>query len=358
MAVIRRGVGVLCGALLLYLLLKPVPIEPAPWTPTPNVGLTGPYEPNDLLTAADSILLPAVGPEDITVGPDGRLYTGLVDGRIVRIDPATGAVDSVATTGGRPLGLRFNRDGRLVVADARRGLLSIDSAGAVRVLAESAGGDRFNFTDAVDIAPDGIIWFSDASRRWDVSTGGLFDFWESRPTGRLLRYDPTTGQTTVALDSVDFANGVAVGPGGAWLLLNETMAGRIHRYWIAGPRAGTSEIFVDGLPGMPDNIGYDGRGLFWVGLYAPRTPATTRIRALPPFVRKMIYRIPERLRLSKAEAHGMVIGIDTLGQVRFNLQDPTGRYHATTGAVAIGDTLFVSTLVRDVVARVRLPQGR
>ncbi|MBL8988945.1 MAG: SMP-30/gluconolactonase/LRE family protein, partial [Gemmatimonadetes bacterium] len=46
MAVIRRGVGVLCGALLLYLLLKPVPIEPAPWTPTPNVGLTGPYEPN------------------------------------------------------------------------------------------------------------------------------------------------------------------------------------------------------------------------------------------------------------------------------------------------------------------------
>ncbi len=358
MVVIRRSLWTLVGALLLYFLLKPVPIEPAPWTPTPNAGLTGPYAPNSLLTLADSILVPGNGPEDLTLGPDGRIYTGLVDGRIVRIDRTTGAVDSVAGTGGRPLGLRFDREGRLVVADARRGLLLIDSAGTVRVLAESAGGARFNFTDAVDIAPDGIIWFSDASARWDVSTGGLFDFWESRPTGRLLRFDPATGQTTVALDSIDFANGVAIGPGGAWLLLNETMAGRIHRYWISGPHAGTSEIFVDSLPGMPDNIGYDGRGTFWVGLYAPRTPATTRIRALPPFVRKMIYRIPERLRLSKADAHGMVIGIDTLGRVRYNLQDPTGRFHATTGGVSVGDALYVSTLIRDVVARVRLPEGR
>ena len=74
------------------------------------------------------------------------------------------------------------------------------------MLTDSGGGRRLNFTDALDIAPDGIIWFSDASERWDVSTGGLLDFWESRPTGRLLRYDPASGTTTVALDSVDFAN--------------------------------------------------------------------------------------------------------------------------------------------------------
>ena len=44
-----------------------------------------------------------------------------------------------------------------------------------------------------------------------------------------------------------------------------------------------------------------------------------------PFLRKVLYRIPERLRIREAAAYGMVIGIDTTGRVRYNLQDPTGR---------------------------------
>ena len=354
MKTIGRSLGILVALVAAFLLLKPVPIDPAPWTPTPNAGFTGPFAPNSLLTTADTILMPGPGPEDLTVGPDGAIYAGLADGRLVRIDRTTGAVDSIATTGGRPLGLRFDHAGSLIVADAKRGLLAVSPAGVVRVLTDSGGGKRLNFTDALDIAPDGTIWFSDASQRWDVSTGGLLDFWESRPTGRLLRYDPAAVTTTVALDSVDFANGVAIGPGGAWLLLNETMAGRIRRYWLAGPRAGQSEIFIEGLPGVPDNIGYDGQGIFWVGLFAPRTPETTKIRAMSPFLRKVLYRIPERLRIREAAAYGMVIGIDTLGRVRYNLQDPTGRFFATTGGVVAGDMLYVSTLTRNVVARVAL----
>lgn len=343
------------AALVLYLVAKPVPIDPAPWPPTPNAGFTGPFAPNALLTDADSILLPDVGPEDLALGPDGWIYTGLEDGRVVRVDPATGAVEPFAHTEGRPLGLRFEPGGSLIVADAARGVLAIAPNGNVRLLTQSVGGRTFRFVDALDVAPDGTVWFSDATRRWGVGTGGLMDFWEARPTGRLLRYDPASGHTSVALDSLDFANGVAVGPGGAWLLVNETLSSRIHRYWLTGPRAGESEIFVEGLPGVPDNIAWDGEGTFWVGLFAPRTPEAERVRALSPFWRKVLFRIPERVRGNPVARYGMVIGLDTTGAVRYNLQDPTGRFHATTGALRVGDTLYVGTLSRDVIARVRIP---
>jgi len=337
-----------------YLAFKPVPIDPAPWITTPNAGLTGPFAPNALLADADSILLPGAGPEDLTLGADGALYTGLIGGAVVRVDRTTGEVRTIANTMGRPLGLRFDAAGELVIADALKGIVAVRPNGELRTLV-ALGDTKLHFPDALEVAPDGVLWFSDASQRWDTRTGGLMDFWESRPTGRLLRHDPRVGETRVVLDSIDFANGVAVGPAGAWLLLNETMAGRIIRYWITGPRAGTRETFLEGLPGLPDNIGYDGHGLFWVALYAPRTAAVTRIRALPPWLRKVIYRIPERLRLSEADRYGMILGIDTLGQVRYNLQDPSGRVHSTTTAVAVDDTLYVGSLALSMLARLRLP---
>jgi sugar lactone lactonase YvrE len=355
---IPRLLALLLAVVVAYLLFAPVPIDPAPWTPTPNAGFTGAFAANSLLTGADSIPLPGGGPEDLTLGPDSALYTGLVDGRIVRIDRATGEVRIIADTRGRPLGMRFDSAGTLIVADGLKGILAVGRDGAVRVLVPMGGDARLHFPDALDIAPDGAIWFSDATQRWGTPTGGVMDFWESRPTGRLLRHDPTTGATRIVLDSVDFANGVAVGPGGEWLLLNETMAGRIIRYWISGPRAGSRETFLEGLPGLPDNLGYDGRGLFWVALYAPRTAELTRIRALSPWLRKVIYRIPERLRLSKADRYGTILGVDTSGRVRYNVQDPTGRYHSTTTAVAVHDTLYVGSLSREVIARVRLPAPR
>jgi sugar lactone lactonase YvrE len=355
MQLIVRSLGMILAVIVLYLLAKPVPIDPAPWTPPPNAGFTGQFATNTLLTDADSLLVPGEGPEDLALGPDGKIYTGLLDGRVIRIDPATGTSETVANTEGRPLGLRFDGAGNIIVADAARGLLAVSPTGTVRLLTQAAGSDNFGFTDALDIAPDGTVWFSDASRRWGPGSHGLMDFWEARPTGRLLRYDPASGQTTAVLDSLDFANGIAVGPEGAYVLINETMAGRVHRLWLTGPRAGSREIFIEGLPGVPDNLSYDGQGIFWVALFAPRTPQAEKVRALPPFLRKVVYRIPESLRGNPVTLHGMVVGVDTTGVVRYNIQDPTGRFHSTTGALRVGDTLYVGSLTRNVVARLVLP---
>src|SRR4029450_4905702 len=99
-------------------------------------------------------------------------------------------------------------------------------------------------------ASDGAIWFTDASQRFDQHHW-THDFWEGRATGRLLRYDPQTRQTSVRLDTLRFANGVALGPDDAFVLVNETVAARITRLWLTGPQAGIREIFLDRLPGYP-----------------------------------------------------------------------------------------------------------
>lgn len=38
------------------------------------------------------------------------------------------------------------------------------------------------------------------------------------------------------------------------------------KYYIEGPKAGSVEMFVENLPGIPDNIRYDGHGLYWIAL--------------------------------------------------------------------------------------------
>lgn len=350
-----RALALLLGLLVFYLLVKPVPIDPAPWTPAPNAGFTGPFERNGALTTADSIRT-GRGPEGLALGPDGLVYTGLEDGRVMRIDPLRGTVTPFSQTDGRPLGLQFNRAGELLVADGERGVLAIAPNGNVRLLTRGVGGEPFGLADALDVADDGTVWFSDASRRIANAADALADFWDARPSGRLLRFTPADGRTAVMLDSLDFANGVALGPTDAYVLVAETLMGRVHRLWLTGPRAGEREVFLEGLPGVPDNITYDDeRGIFWIGLFAPRTAVAERVRALPPFWRKVVYRIPEALRGSPVAAYGMVIGVDTTGVVRANLQDPTGRLWSTTGALRVGDQLLVSTLQRDVIGRVRLP---
>ncbi len=66
-----------------------------------------------------------VGPEDIAVDAQGRIYGGMEDGRILRFQADGSQPELFADTGGRPLGLHFDAAGNLVVADGNKGLLSI-----------------------------------------------------------------------------------------------------------------------------------------------------------------------------------------------------------------------------------------
>lgn len=350
---IGLGVVLLAG----YLVFWPVPIDPEPFDVPDNPGYTGDFEANNRLSAAERLAQGLVhGPEDTAMDADGLLYTGLEDGRIVRFDPdsAEATFEEVANTGGRPLGLEFHPDGYLVVADAFRGLIAVDPDGTIRVLTDSVGGEPMIFVDDVSIARDGTIWFSDASRRWDLHEN-LNDFWERRPTGRLLSYHPGRDETVVHLDDLYFANGVALGPNEDYVLVNETLAFRVSRLWLKGPRAGEHDYFVEELPGFPDNVSYDGRNTFWVALVTPRSEGI-ETGSGSPFLRKMFFRLLTALNASPVVMHGGAIGFDTDGNVTHNFQGADGAVGMTTSVNRHDDGLYVGGLIAPYVVRVPLSE--
>jgi hypothetical protein len=139
------------------------------WAPAPNPGLTGPSARSVGFTALQAVA-PDLGdgPEAETPGPGGFLYTGLQDGWIVRVRPdGQGPAERVGPTGGRPLGMQFDANGHLIVADGFRGLLSMAPDRTLTVPVEAVDGQRLLFPNALDIGADGAVWFSDASQRFD-----------------------------------------------------------------------------------------------------------------------------------------------------------------------------------------------
>lgn len=345
------------GMLAAYLLFWPIPIDPVRWEPSPHPGMTGVFAPNERLSRVRHVARNiGQGPEDVAKGPDGLFYTGLQDGRIVRfrLEEDGERSETFVTTGGRPLGMQFDARGNLVVADAFKGLLSIAPDGRISVLVNAIDGKRIRFADDLDIAGDGTIWFSDASQRFDQHHW-ILDFWECRPTGRLLSYSPATGRATVHLDGLMFANGVALGPNEEYVLVNETISSRITRLWLRGPNAGRHDVFMNGLPAYPDNLSYNRRGVFWVALPAARVEALDRF-APRPFLRKVLFRLPEALTQARAgPALGWVIGVDEHGRVVHSLQDSSGRYTNITSVNEFDGHVFLGSLAMTSVGHIVMP---
>jgi sugar lactone lactonase YvrE len=327
-----------------YLLFWPVPIEPVAWQAPPAPALEGRFARNDRLNEVRSLgLNQGTGPEDVAIDGRGRLYVGYEDGRITRFRPDGSRPEVLADTGGRPLGLDFAPDGRLIVADGYRGLLSIDEEGAITVLARDAAGVPFGFTDDVDVARDGRIYFSDASSKFGPAMKARDDIMEHGGHGRLLRHDPASGATEVLLDGLQFANGVALSRDEDFVLVNETGSYRITRYWLKGDRAGTHDLFFDNLPGFPDGISANGRGTFWVALYSPRN-AQLDAMSDKPLLRKVAFRLPELLQ-PQPEHHALVLGLDEDAAVIHNLQGTgPGAFAPITSAEQHGDTLYLGSL--------------
>lgn len=325
-----------------YLLFWPVPIDPVFWRPAAVPPMSGRYAPNERLNQIRSFPDAGPGPESVAIDRGGRLYTGLQDGRVVRMLPDGNGRETFVQTGGRPLGMKFDTAGNLIVADAFRGLLSVSPERKVSVLADVVNGEPMLFTNDLAIAADGSVWFSDASRRFDQHHW-MLDFLEGRATGRLLRFEPRTGQVTVVLDRLMFANGVALGPCDRYVLVNETLAARITRYWLAGPKAGQSDVFAQALPGYPDNLTYNGRGVFWVALPSARNSALEALSGLP-WLRKVVQRLPARWREQRLERMAWVLGFNTEGQVIHSLQDPGERYGPVTSVTEMNGRLYFGSI--------------
>lgn len=342
------------AVVLAYLLVWPIDADPLAWQPPSGAPLAGAtaveYDLStvQLLGQGDSS-----GPEDVAIDSQGRLYGGMLDGRIMRFDHDGGHGKLFANTGGRPLGLDFDNNGHLIVADAYKGLLSLDESGKITVLATEQGGVPFMFTDDVDVAGSGLIYFTDASSKYGLDDYTT-DFMVQRGYGRLMRYDPTTGTTELLMDGLNFANGVAVAPDESFVLVNETARYCIHRYWLSGNKAGQSEIFIDNLPGFPDGVSCNGTDRFWVALVSPRSPVLDMVHP-HPWMKRAMLRLPCFL-LPAAKSSAYVMGLDLDGRAVATLRDPAGQYFSFITSVEENDgMLYFGSLSRDSLARIARP---
>jgi sugar lactone lactonase YvrE len=245
-------------------------LAPKRWTPPPAPPNQGRTAATRTLTITRRIPTGGRGPEDVIFDDDGQVLTGLDDGSVVRIDLSTGRRTVIGKTGGRPLGLEPSHDA-VLICDHDKGLLRMGADGSVEVLVDTVAGAPLIFASNVVEAPDGTVWFTVSTRRWN-SEHYLGEFLGHSCTGLLVQRDPD-GTVTVVRDGLKFANGLVLAPDASHLFFAESEGYRVSRYWLSGPKAGTVEPFADNLPGMPDNMSLGSDQLLWVGMVARRKRA-------------------------------------------------------------------------------------
>lgn len=262
--------------------------------PHPAPGLEGDFAENRVLQGMELFATPSShAPEDVAVDAEGLIYVGVAEGQVLRYAADGSSPEVFADTGGRPIGLDFDNNGNLIVADPVKGLLSIDPNGAIQVLCTEAGYHPLRLTDDVDVDSQNVAWFSDASYKWNYHQW-MSDVLESAPNGRLLKYDIRTGECSVVLDD-----------------------------------------------------------LFWLVLFAPRNE-TLDSAGPKPWLRKLLYRLPAALK-PKPRRHPVVLGLDASGKIVHNLQDADGiDFSMSTSAEQVGDWLYVGSIGEAKWGRIRI----
>lgn len=363
----KRGICIALLVLVVVLVgwaLTPSPIDPVAWTPPPEPAMDGPWQPNNALKRAELLAKGEVkGPEAIAVDAAGNVYAGLENGWIVRLagvgtQPpgarAEAVVERWVNTGGRPLGMAFDQKGNLIVADAWKGLISIAPDKTLKTLATEAAGVPFGFTDDLDIASDGTIYFSDASSRFNQPDFKL-DLLENRPHGRLLKYEPATGEVVVLLPALHFANGVAVDPQERFVLVNETWRYRVLRHWLAGGRAGATDVFADNLPGFPDNLSRDQQGRYWLALPTLRNAMVDRAHP-HPWLKQLMAKLPESIQ-PQAQEYGLIAVLGPEGEILASFHDTEGKHlQEITSVEPVEDFLYLGSLHNDRIGRLALSE--
>jgi sugar lactone lactonase YvrE len=327
-------------------------IDPVAFHPADPPALEEALLPNTRLERAESVGEGIPGPESLDFNSRGDLYSGTEDGWIVRIKSGEKKFERVVFTGGRPLGVQFGKNDTLYICDSYKGLLAWDEKNGLRTLSKESEGLPFKFTDDLDIARDGKIYFSDASSKFSQDAY-LYDLLESRPHGRLLVFDPVNSTTKTLLSELYFANGVALSKNEDFVLINETYRYRVRKFWLKGPKKGSSELFVDNLPGFPDNITRDKSGNFYLALFTIRNPQMDSMHP-KPWQKSLISNLP-KFFWPKPQPYGLVLKINSEGKVLESFHDPSGKnLKEITHAQEYNGFLYFGSLHNPKIGKLKL----
>lgn len=327
------------------------PIDPVRWHAPP-------VEPLPEFPGADLTLVEVPGgdPEDVVVDTHGYLWVGARNGNIVRFAPDGTRPEVVANAGGRPLGLCVARDGHLLICDSPQGLLALDpTTRSIEALVTSIGGRRLTFCSNVAQTADGTVYFTESTSAFTIDRymGAIF---EARGRGALHRLDPD-GNVTTLVDGLYFANGVTPTADGSALVFAETQGRRLSKYWLTGPQAGSVTPLAVHLPAMPDNLSTGADGRIWCAMVTPANPLADRLAAGPPLVRKLLWRLPDRLQ-PKPEAVVWAVAFDPdSGQAVAGIRMTHPGFSMATGLVEAGGRLWLGSIGGPHLASVPLPQS-
>jgi ribose transport system permease protein len=220
-----------------------------PPLPETAEGSGSDYALNDKLRGVDAIGLGELdGPEDVIFDKDENLYCGSRHGDVIRFfAPDYGRWEIFAHIGGHPLGMAFDKDGNLhtcvggmglyrITPDPEREVIKLSDE-TNRTLFSIIDDSRLRLADDLDIAPDGRVFFSEATIRYEMYDW-MVDALEARGNGRIICYNPADGSSRTVLPNLQLPNGICVEPNGESLLYAETWGCRITRWWFDGPHKG------------------------------------------------------------------------------------------------------------------------
>ena len=156
-------------------------------------------------------------------------------------------IETVADTGGRPLGIEIDPGGDLRICDAHlRRAQPRSRAPAQLTHGRRQDRRRCRWCSATTARwpRDGTVYFSDSSTKFGIEhyRGELFEH-----TGDRAAVPPHPGRRgrPASSDGFQFANGVALAPDESWVAVAQTTAYSLDRIWLTGPSAGRREPFVD-----------------------------------------------------------------------------------------------------------------
>jgi len=351
--------------------LSSVYVSPAwmalPACPATAAGSDSPYALNDKLADVELIGLGQLdGPEDMILDEADNLYTGTRHGDIVRFfGPDFSHHEVFVHVGGHPLGMALDPAGNLLVCVAGMGLYQVSPTREVTKLTDQTNrswlsvldDSRMRLADDLDRAPDGRLFFSEATIRFDISDWPV-DALEARGNGRIICYDPATGKTRTILPKLRFPNGICVCRDGQSFLYAQTWACTVSRYWFDGPKAGRSEVVIADLPGYPDNINRASDGTYWLALVGMRTPAFDLMLCDPALRKRMVERVAFDEWLFPNMNYGCVIKFDESGCVRDCLWDRTGKNHPMiTSMREHKGWLYLGGVANNRIGRYRIPEA-
>ncbi|TIT23884.1 MAG: gluconolaconase [Mesorhizobium sp.] len=195
-------------------------------------------------------------PEGVAIHRDGSIWCGTETGDLLRLAADGSSVERMGGTEGFLLGIAFDSAGNCFACDLRHSAIFRWNAGTGHMERFASAGIRVPNYPIVD-ETRGWLYVSD-------SVG------EDNRSG-IFRFDLKAGEGGLwCSETMAFANGMAMAPGGNGLYLVESHAACVSYVPIrADGTAGPRQLVVDRVNNVPDGVAVGPDGSLFISCYEP-----------------------------------------------------------------------------------------